>query len=341
MNIKYVGLSQCNVHSAIPKMNISTNNKSKESIKNDDTAATVNISKTGKQMDKNQKNVRFHNNSTSDSQYNSEDSLDELRNIIDTLKSGKTLSTEEQKVLNNELEEIANKQYDHAKNLKLSPTDERVLKELQEHYLMKLHALQDLKDQLKNEKLAQDIEATNAHQTQDMHETKEKKELIESLLDVEDDDNAKAKEDTEEKEEADANKLQDNENDISNVKRTLKEAAVNQENLDHLNSSKVNAVKNKMENDALLDKEYVDTVDMLKNPEFSTLEKVKKVEQFISISTEVAVTREINKHVALFNHRAIVDLKSAIRSIGFVSLSEFMMGKNANSAIGRDFVNKF
>lgn len=350
MNISNINSSSnsVGVNKIIPKIH----NELNEKTKNKDTAVVVDFSKEGLLRNQNQRSTFDNENVISDMEQNQGEIITKrsLKSIIEDVRNGKELSSEEQEQLNCELEEMINGQYEEMKNKKLSPEDERVLKELKNSYMMKQRSLQDLKKNLEAEKLNSELEEQSVEQTQKMKDAEEKKDLIESLFeDIEVEDKLAEGDEDKNKEgevadsvNADLEKENANaaDNDVAGIKERSEQLKTNEENLKKISDTKGKAVLDEKYYANLLKEEHKIAIDTIKNDKMSNLEKVNRYEHFMEISEDLMVSREIAKHVKLFNHRAAVDLKMAIRSNSSVSLAEFMLGKKAKSQAGREFINK-
>lgn len=354
MNITNINSLQ-NTDGSINIVTGNNNYEVRENDQNKDTAVVVNISKEGRLIHQNQRNLFDEENAISHMEENKGEIITKrtLKSIIEDVRNGKELSDEDQKQLNRELEEMVNTQYDDMKSRKLSPEDERVLKELKNSYMMKQRSLEDMKKNLEAEKLNSELEGSNIEQTQKMEAAEKKKALVESLFEELEDEKTVSAEDSKRNktgsdEFADSISVEnDKENAeatneaVSNTKINLKQLETNEENLDKISGIKGKAVLDEKYYSKLLDEEYITVIDTIKDKNMPNLEKVNQYEHFMDISEDLMISREVAKHVKIFNHRAAVDLKMAIRSNGSISLAEFMLGKKSKSEIGREFINKF
>lgn len=351
MNIGNISSSQKNV--GITKMVPTNHSESSEKINNKDTAVVVRLSKEGLLKNQNHKGDLAEVNNITSTEINQGEIIlkRSLKSIIEDVRNGKELSKEEQEQLNQELEEMVNGQYMEMKNKKLSPEDERVLKELKNSYMMKQRSLQDLKKNLEEEKLNAELEEDSIEQTQKMEDVEEKQDLVESLFEDIDDDKNMLVEDDEDKTkegevadsvnvELDKENAKKADNDVAGIKVRSEQLKANEENFEQINGAKRKAILDEKFYANQLKEEHRIAIDTIKDEKMSNLEKVNRYEHFMEISEDLMVSREIAKHVKIYNHHAAVDLKMAIRSNGSVSLAEFMLGKKPKAQAGRDFINK-
>jgi len=110
----------------------------KKAIK-EDTSATVSISKVGRER------ARILHDASKKEEYmkHAESKID---NILDTIRSGGTLSREEEALVNNELKNMSEQKYKDYKELRLSPED--VMEHLKENYLRREELFFDMQKQL-------------------------------------------------------------------------------------------------------------------------------------------------------------------------------------------------
>jgi len=250
--------------------------------------------------------------------------------MLRIVKEGGVLTEEEEERFDKKLRQGIERSYNWALELRLPEKNEDVLKAMKNNYLMKQRTLQDLQEQIENEKLenaAKELETKNAKNAREHADRLSEARMLERTLEnlnTDDDKSAEKSnlkrsshadsEDEKEKKENMAVALEaDESKDVNRhpLDKALFLAQKNENNLNELRVQKNEEMDKEKEFSKLLDEDYARTMLVFESGDFSIKERVRAYENFMDTSEEFAKGREIERNKRLFDFRAIREAKIA------------------------------
>lgn len=322
-----------------------------------DVAATLALSKAGRERARMlEKAERDERDETP-----KQDAEDYIDNILDTVRAGGKLTEDEQKVLDEELKNLAAKHQTEMKEFKLDPSDESVMMALKENYLLRQSMLEDMQRKHQAEKDDNDNREDNIMFAAEKEKQEEKKRIIEMLDEInkkEDEDEADSDNEKTSKEDqsSEDEKIVDYQIASEDSDKTDKDAAISAQVKDKQgvlkivfeNSTKIddtskqiqNEAKNEQEASKMLDQEYTNVMKRLDSDETTNEEKVKAYDEYLTNSSMFAAEREIQKIKKNFDIDTLVI--SRILFNAHDDLHE-VSGNEGDffSQLGADFIKKF
>lgn len=305
--------------------------------KPDNTAAAMELSKSGR----NKARLLAASTTKDDVMAQAEAKID---NLIDTVKSGGTLSKSEEELLSNELQKMSSGHYKDMKDMRLSRDD--VLMDLKENFLQRQRIFADMQEKVEAENNADDMIADNRMIASYQLEKEEKERIIEMLKEStgDDEDTKEESHSTENEESTEDIQLEPVDGDAAlEVSMKKKAAAV----IDG-NASQISDVKSQSETEGiaeqefshLLDRDYSTVMEVLGNDEASIKDKVDAFEEYQTNSRINAHGREVQRNKKLFDFETWLVAK--IQFQGHNDLREVLASEHVlNSQIGMEFIKEF
>ncbi len=313
---------------------------------NEGASATVTISKAGRAK------ARMLNESSKKEEYmkHAESKID---NILDAIRSGGTLSKEEETLVNNELKNMSEQKYKDYKDLRLSPED--VMEHLKENYLRREALFFDMQKQLEEDANNQ----LDDFDTEKIMEYMQEKEYDEKIIEMvkeygEDEDEKSLTEDSETEEivEKEAGEQEINVNvgdepvDETELKDggNLQKRAMNMiENIENQMNSVEEASKKarKKENEFAknLEDDYKRIQQILNNDEVSIKDKVEAYDRFKSEAGVNAKGREVQRIMKQFDAETL--MMARIMFNGHNRIDDVIKGNVDRSQLGAEFMKSF
>lgn len=237
--------------------------------------------------------------------------------LIDAALNDGELSQDEQERLDKELFGRIQRHYGEMQNLRLSDDDERVLEELKNHFLMKQQALKDMRqaaaDETQEAQAAQQ-EAEAAQNADEVANKAAEADMIAKSLEGLDQNTAT---EAPEYEKTSGGSISGTagDNAVSGEEKAaahqklMNYDANNKDNLDEIDNRRLTEAAQEKEYGKMLDESYERTMQVFENKEFSLKERAEAYNIFVDESKELAENREIARHLKIYDHESVVDLR--------------------------------
>ena len=304
-----------------------------------DVAATVALSKSGRNKARMLNESKIKENAKSEAEIR-------IDNIIDTVKSGGKLTGEEKRIFNDELRNLSVDYYKNMKDLKLDMED--VLSALKENYMQRQKIFEDLQKEVEANQSEDDEIKDNVMIASYKQEKEEKERLIEILEESLDEEHEK-KTDEEPSETDETVKSENTEEvtddtaDTSQVDTKMKALELIEDNKKEISDMKSQSQKEmgkEMECSRQLDHEFVKIVDILDNDEISNEEKMKSYEDYLVMASTYAFEREVYRNMKIFDFETW--LMSKIELNAHNDAGEVIKNEDSlNTLMGTEFIKKF
>lgn len=310
-------------------------------------AATVEISPEG-----GKKAVEYVSNAALEKQgkvYDTEAVIETRKTfdeLIDAALNGGELSQDEQERLDTELFGRIKMHYNEMQNLRLSDDDERVLEALKNHFLMKQQALKDMRqaaaDEVQQAKAAQ--QETEAAQNADAVANKAAEaDMIAKSLEGLDQNTAAG---TSEYEKASGASISgmaggnavSGEKKAADHQKLMNYDANNKDNIDEIDNQRLTEAVQEKEYGKMLDESYDRTMQVFGSKEFTLKERAEAYNIFIDESRELAESREIARHLKIYDYESATDLRLRALSSDGKKNTAAQAEKDAMQDTERDFV---
>ncbi len=290
-----------------------------------------------------------------------------IDNILDTVRAGGKLTEDEEKVLNEELKNLAAKHQTDMKNYKLDPNDEGIMMALKENFLLRQSMFEDMQRKHQATKIEDDNRENNVMFATEKEKQEEKKQIIKMIdeinkeLEKEDEDSdpeSTSNEDSTVKEEqsSENDKITNYQIDSKDVDETEKDTKAsaqardkqgilkivleNSANIDDMSKRIQNEAKNEREASKMLDKEYAKVMKHLDSDEITNEDKVKAYDEYLTNSSLFASEREIQRIKKEFDIETLII--SRIHFNAHDDANEINSDQaNMYSQLGTDFIKKF
>lgn len=311
----------------------------------EDTSATVTISKSGRAK------ARMLNESSKKDEYmkKAESKIDK---ILDTIRSGGTLSKEEEELVNNELKNMSEQKYKDYKELRLKP--ENVMTELKENYLRRERIFFDMQKQLEVDANNQSDDFDTVKIMTYMQEKENDEEIIEMVKEYGEDEDEKTLKDNSETEEtaekeADEQEITVNAGDKpvdeieskdDNLQKQAMKIIENIENqMNDVKEASEKAGKNERDFAKNLEDDYERIKQVLNNDEVAVEDKVKAYDKFVREAGLSARGREVERIKKQFDTETLMMAK--IMFLGHNRIDNVIKGNMNHSQIGTEFIKSF
>lgn len=307
-----------------------------------DTAATMSISKSGRER------ARMLKDDSKRDDY-MKSAQNRIDSILDTIRAGGTLSKEDEELINKELSNYASQKYKDYKELRLQPED--VIASLKENYMRRERIFFDMQEKLE----AEASESAEAFDTVKLMTYMQEKDNEEKLLEIireygidEDDQVEEEDEATEAKAEEDkeltVNIGEGEAEEVDGQNNTLQKRALKliERNEDELKEAKESSLKSGREERGYarkLEESHERIQKVLENDEISAEDKIKALADYEEESTELAVNREIQRIKKQFDAETFMMAKIIFQAHN--SVNDVVEGNVDRSQIGIDFIKSF
>lgn len=307
-----------------------------------DTAATMSISKSGRER------ARMLKDDSKRDDY-MKSAKNRIDSILDTIRAGGTLSKEDEELINKELSNYASQKYKDYKELRLQPED--VIASLKENYMRRERIFFDMQEKLE----AEASESAEAFDTVKLMTYMQEKDNEEKLLEIireygidEDDQVEEEDEATEAKAEEDkeltVNIGEGEAEEVDGQNNTLQKRALKliERNEDELKEAKESSLKSGREERGYarkLEESHERIQKVLENDEISAEDKIKALADYEEESTELAVNREIQRIKKQFDAETFMMAKIIFQAHN--SVNDVVEGNVDRSQIGIDFIKSF
>lgn len=272
-------------------------------------------------------------------------SFDEL---MDAALNGGELSKEEQERLDTELFDRIKWHYNEMQNLRLPEDDEKVLEELEKHFLMKQQALKDMRqaaaDEVQQAKAAQ--HETEAAQNADevANKAAEADMIAKSLEGLDQSTAAEAPEYRKTSGGSLSGTVEDNtvsnEEKAADHKKIMNYDANNKDNIDEIDNQRLTEAMQEKEYSRMLDESYERTMQVFGNKEFTLKERAEAYNIFIDESRELAENREVARHLKIYDYESATDLRLKALSGYGKKNAAVQTEKDTIQDTGRDYVKE-
>ena len=328
------------------KTNLISNNKflSMAKVVKDDTSAVVTISKEGRAK------ARMLDETSKKEQY-MKDAESKMDGILDTIRSGGTLSKEDEEFINKELKNISEKKYKDYKDLRLNPED--VLQDLKENYLRRQSLFFDMQEQVEADAKNQ-IADDNAKIMEYMQEKEYDEEIIEMVKDCAEDEEEQDLEEKTETEELAENETGEQEINLNVGEQPLDENVTEDVNLQKRAMNVIENIEDKMQDveeagnksrkkehefAKALEEDYKRLQQVVNNEEVSAEDKVKAYTQFVEEARINAHGREVERIRKEFDAETL--MMARIMVLGQNGINNVIKGNVNHSQMGTEFIKSF
>lgn len=237
--------------------------------------------------------------------------------LLDAAIGGDALSKEELERLDTELFTRIQRHYSDMQNLRLPEDDKRVLEALKKNYLMKQQALKDMNKAAADAALEAETAQQEAKDAQNAGEVANKAAEADMIAKSLEEPDQKTDTGTRKNEEIAGGTMSGTaqDNTVSDADKAANHQKVmnydrnNQRNIEEIDSQQITEAMQEKEYSKMLDESYERTMQVFENKGFTLKERVEAYQIFIDEAEELAVNRELAKHLKLYDHESVTDLR--------------------------------